>query len=731
MTESTASRPRQRPTLTLQSSAAYLKGAGPALAQRLRALDLERVQDLLFHLPSRYEDRRQIVPLQALRDGEEALIRAQVLQADVRYAGRRSLRVLLEQGDATLLLRFFHFNEAQRRAFAPGRWLLGFGTCRFGAQGWEMVHPQYRLADAAEALQPEQGLTPIYPLTTGVTQATLRRLIAQALDVASRDATFNQALPGLEAPDTLTALKAIHHPASDAEAALLLRGAHPAQRRLIREELLAHQLCMRMLRSAVRDRPAPPLPDAAASGAVLEQVLPFRFTGAQRRVIGEIARDLAQRRPMLRLVQGDVGSGKTAVAAAAMLAAIRAGHQAALMAPTELLAEQHALNFRRWFEPLGVETVLVSGKLKKKQRESLLPRIAAGEVPLVIGTHAVFQSTVAFRSLALVVVDEQHRFGVQQRLALRDKGGSDTMPAKQQARAPHQNAKPAAIAVEARSHAHPGRLTPHQLIMSATPIPRTLAQTLYADLDVSVIDELPPGRSPVLTVAMSNERRADVLVRIGDVCAQGRQAYWVCTLVEESENLEAQAAAETAEQLRRELPQLSVGLVHGRMKPEEKDAAMRAFKSGDTQLLVATTVIEVGVDVPNASIMIIENAERLGLSQLHQLRGRVGRGAVESQCVLMYQAPLSENARARLAVMRATNDGFRIAQQDLELRGPGEILGRRQAGLIGLKLADPVRDATLIPPLQAMADDWLARHPREARALIGRWVGDVEKYAQV
>jgi ATP-dependent DNA helicase RecG len=694
-----AAKSKQRPPLTLQSAATYLKGAGPALALRLRALGIERVQDLLFHLPTRYEDRRNAVALSQLKDGEETLVRARVEQADVRYAGRRSLRVLLDDDSGVLLLRFFHFNEQQKKGFEQGRWVMAYGTVRYGAQGWEMVHPQYRVADNAEALKSEDRLTPIYPLTTGITQAKLGALVAQALELAAQDSAFNTVLPGIAAPDTLAALRTIHRPASDADAARLLRGQHPAQQRLIREELLAHQLCMRMLRNAVKSRPAPALAAMAQARQALEQVLPFKLTGAQQRVTAEIARDIAAQRPMLRLIQGDVGSGKTVVAAIAMLTAARAGWQAALMAPTELLAEQHYLNFQKWCEPLGLEVALLAGKLKKSQKDRLLPRVASGEVPLLIGTHAVFQSNVQFRKLALVVVDEQHRFGVQQRLALRDKG--------------------------------PDGLTPHQLIMSATPIPRTLAQTLYADLDVSVIDELPPGRTPVVTVAMSNERRPDVLARIGEVCAQGRQAYWVCTLVEESENLEAQAAEETAEQLRSELPQLKVGLVHGRMKAEEKDSAMRAFKQGETQLLVATTVIEVGVDVPTASIMIVENAERLGLSQLHQLRGRVGRGATESQCVLMYQQPLSDNARARLAALRATNDGFVIAQQDLELRGPGEILGRRQTGLIGLKVADPVRDAALIPPLQKQADEWLAKYPREARKLIGRWVGDVEKYAQV
>jgi ATP-dependent DNA helicase RecG len=677
----------------------YLKGAGPALAIRLRALGLERVQDLLFHLPARYEDRRHFLPLNQLKEGEEALVRAQVVQADIRFGGRRSLRVLLEDETGSLLLRFFHFNETQKKSFATGNWVMAYGTVHWGKQGWEISHPQYRVADNADALKPQQGLSPIYPLTTGLTQNKLGQLIAQALDVAAVDKAFNRPLLGLASPDTLTALRAIHRPATDEEASLLLQIRHPAQQRLIREELLAHQLCMRMLRNAVKVRPAPKLSGVQKAQAALQAVLPFRLTHAQQRVLSEIKLDLSAPRPMLRLVQGDVGSGKTVVAAVAMLAAVQAGWQAVLMAPTELLAEQHALNFAQWMRPFGIEIALLAGKLKKKQKDAVLARAASGEVSLLIGTHAMFQSNVRFKRLALVVVDEQHRFGVQQRLALRDKGAAG--------------------------------VTPHQLIMSATPIPRTLAQTLYADLDVSVIDELPPGRTPVVTVAMSNERRPDVLTRIGEVCAQGRQAYWVCTLVEESENLQAQAAEATAVTLRAELPQLRIGLVHGRMKAEEKESAMRAFKNGETQLLVATTVIEVGVDVPKASIMIIENAERLGLSQLHQLRGRVGRGAVESQCVLMYQSPLSNNARARLAVMRETNDGFRIAQQDLELRGPGEILGRRQTGLIGLKVADPMRDAALIPALQQLADEWLAGQSPLSRVLIDRWVGDVEKYAQV
>jgi ATP-dependent DNA helicase RecG len=456
---------------------------------------------------------------------------------------------------------------------------------------------------------------------------------------------------------------------------------------------------MRLLRKRTLLQPGARIEHVLPASAKLQEKLPFALTGAQRRVIGEIAHDLASGKPMLRLVQGDVGCGKTVVAATAMLGCAQAGLQSVLMAPTELLAEQHAHNLAGMLGAMGIRVGMLSGKMKKSERDEALRLAASGDIKAWIGTHAVFQSEVRFAKLGLVVVDEQHRFGVGQRLALRDKG--------------------------------PRGVVPHQLIMSATPIPRTLAQTLYADLDVSIIDELPPGRTPVQTVALSNERRAEVLARIGEACQAGRQAYWVCTLIEESDQLQAQAAEETYRQLRAELPQLKVGLVHGRLKPQEKEAQMRAFQNGITQLLVATTVIEVGVDVPNASIMIIDNAERLGLAQLHQLRGRVGRGSTASQCVLMYQPPLGEGGKARLEVMRTTHDGFKIAQHDLELRGPGELLGRRQTGLVGLKIADPVRDAAQIPALQKLADQWLGKSPAEAKRLIARWVGDAEKYAQV
>ena len=695
-----AAAPKPTSAIGLDSPAQFLRGAGPYLGGVLRGLGIATIQDLVFHLPSRFEDRRNAVPIAALVSGEDQLVLARVLAAEVKFGARRMLSVAVEdeKGDV-MRLRFFHFNEAQRTSFAPGRWARLYGTVRGGLGGFEMVHPEYKLAEKITDLPLEARLTPIYPLTAGITQGKLRQLIQTALDLAESNRSLAAPLKGLGTPDTLACLKLIHQPVNEADAAQLLAQTHPAQRRLVAEELLAHQLCMRLLRRQVKTCAAPAITHLEEARTALQGALPFTLTRAQMRVVGEAAKDLLQQRPMLRLVQGDVGSGKTVVAAVALLAAARAGWQGALMAPTELLAEQHATNLTRWLQPLGVRVSLLSGKLKKSAKEAALTAIATGESGVVVGTHALFQQSVAFKKLALVVVDEQHRFGVGQRLALRDKG--------------------------------PEGMSPHQLIMSATPIPRTLAQTLYADLDVSVIDELPPGRTPIVTVALSNEKRGEVITRIGDACRTGKQVYWVCTLIEDSDELEAQAAETLTAQLRAALPELHIGLVHGRMKSAEKEAQMAAFKAGATQLLVATTVIEVGVDVPNASIMVIENAERLGLSQLHQLRGRVGRGAVESQCLLLYQAPIGQMARARINTLRQTTDGFLIAEKDLELRGPGELLGSRQTGIVGLKLADPQRDAPLIPGLQKLADEWLDSQPELARLVIRRWVGDVEKYAQV
>ncbi|MDE2088391.1 MAG: ATP-dependent DNA helicase RecG, partial [Gammaproteobacteria bacterium] len=595
---------------------------------------------------------------------------------------------------------------AQHAALARGTRLRCFGEVRPGAATLEMVHPEYRRVDEAGAA--EEHLTPIYPATEGLHQITLRRLAAQALaflEGKTESPGLTEWLPApvlrqFKLPSLPAAVRYVHRPPPEASLTALEQGLHPAQQRLAFEELLAHHLSLRRLRTSVTRHPAPAIQGTGALARALLERLPFRLTGAQRRVLDEIVRDLARDHPMLRLVQGDVGSGKTIVAALAALHVIEASLQVAVMAPTELLAEQHVRNFRAWLEPLGVEVAWLAGRLKGKTRQRTLEQIQRGAAAIVVGTHALFQEDVAFAGLGLVVIDEQHRFGVHQRLLLRDKG------------------------------ARAGRY-PHQLIMTATPIPRTLAMAAYADLDSSVIDELPPGRRPVTTVVLPGTRRDEVIQRVRDACRQGRQAYWVCPLIEESEALQCQAAADTAAQLAEALPELSIGLVHGRMKAAEKERVMAAFKAGDVNLLVATTVIEVGVDVPHASLMIIENAERMGLAQLHQLRGRVGRGSDQSSCVLMYQTPLSELARARLAVLRETNDGFEIARRDLELRGPGEVLGTRQAGMLQLHIADLMRDQHLLAAVQAAAELLLAEYPGHVAPLIRRWLGDVPRYGEV
>ncbi|GAA4504269.1 ATP-dependent DNA helicase RecG [Pseudaeromonas paramecii] len=679
-----------------------LKGVGSKLAEKLATLHLQTVQDLLFHLPLRYEDRTQSLPLDALQPGMSCGTEGIITDCQIIPARRRMLVCRLHDGQAGLTLRFFHFHMSQQAALKPGRRLFCFGEVKAGYQGLEMIHPEYKLLDDEQAVPTEASLTPVYPATEGLRQQSLRGLTDQAL-VLLRQHGVPELLPEGLYPQQISqadALQLLHRPPPEVDLATLETGRHPAQQRLILEELIAHHLSVLRHRAASARLAAVPLaPQPALCGRLLA-ALPFSPTGAQQRVVAEIGTDLTRPHPMMRLVQGDVGSGKTLVAALAALQAIGNGGQVALMAPTELLAEQHAVNLAGWLEPLGIRIGYLAGKLKGKARETQLAALAAGEVQLVVGTHAVFQEQVRFAHLVLVIIDEQHRFGVHQRLALREKGS------------------------QAGAH-------PHQLIMTATPIPRTLAMTAYADLDTSIIDELPPGRTPVTTVALADSRRDEVIERVRQACQDGRQAYWVCTLIEESEVLACQAAENTANELQLRLPGLRIGLVHGRMRPLEKQTVMSAFKAGELQLLVATTVIEVGVDVPNASLMIIENPERLGLAQLHQLRGRVGRGARDSHCVLLYHAPLSKTAQQRLAVLRESNDGFLIAQRDLELRGPGELLGTKQTGLADLKIADLLRDQPLIPLVQQLARRLQAEAPERVTPLIRRWLGERDNYTQV
>ncbi len=682
-----------------------LRGVGDALAKRLRALDVATVEDLLFLLPLRYEDRTRVIPLGELRAGQRAAVEGEVQLTEVVLRGRRQMLCRIADGSGFLTLRFFYFTAQQQRGLERGVRLRCFGEARRGSSGLEIVHPEYRRVDAAAPPSETDHLTPIYPATEGITQGRLRLLLRLALATIGSaelpDWLPAEVLADARLPSLRKAIDYVHRPPADAPIEQLADGRHPAQRRLAFEELLAHQLSLKLLRQRIQSNPGWPLVgDSVHLKSALLAALPFQLTRAQRRALLEIERDLALPKPMLRLVQGDVGCGKTLVAALAATRALQAGRQVALMAPTELLAEQHAQNFRRWFEPLRVNVALVTGGQMGKARAATRAGIRSGELPIVIGTHALFQEGVEFASLALVIVDEQHRFGVHQRLALREKGARDG----------HQ---------------------PHQLIMTATPIPRTLAMTAYADLDVSVIDELPPGRTPVQTVVLSESRRDEVVQRIHTACLQGKQAYWVCPLIDESDEMPYRAAEETAAALAAALPELTVGLVHGRMRPKAKERTMARFKQGAIQLLVATTVIEVGVDVPNATLMVIENAERMGLAQLHQLRGRVGRGQHASACLLLYRGSLSPLARERLGVMRATNDGFLVARRDLQLRGPGELLGTRQTGLAQMRVADLLRDADLLPRVQIAAETMLREWPLQVPPLVNRWVGRRELYGRV
>ncbi len=679
-----------------------LKGVGPSMASKLEKINLISVQDLLFHLPLRYEDRTRVTAIRDCMPGIFTNIIGEITNSQIVQGRRRMLVVTVNDGTGTLNLRFFHFSAAQKNNLAVGANIRCYGEINRGARSYEIVHPEYKHLDQDQELTPvEETLTPVYPTTDGLRQITLRNLTEQAL-IRLQRGQVEELLPNefLNEPYTLEqALALIHRPPPETSVVQIEAGKHPAQLRLIKEELLAHNLSMLKLRQASDIHQSVSFKvDETLNQAFLSS-LPFSPTSAQTRVVKEIRDDLNKQQPMMRLVQGDVGSGKTLVAALAAISAISNGYQVALMAPTEILAEQHAINFKNWFEPLEISVGWLAGKTKAKARKHALEHIENGNMQMIVGTHALFQDQVTFNKLALIIIDEQHRFGVHQRLSLREKGAFD------------------------------GNY-PHQLIMTATPIPRTLAMTAYADLDTSVIDELPPGRTPITTIALPDSRRDDVIERIRQGCVKdNRQTYWVCTLIEESEVLQCQAAEDTAIYLQAQLPELKVGLVHGRMKTDEKQSIMEEFKSGNLHLLVATTVIEVGVDVPNSSLMVIENPERLGLAQLHQLRGRVGRGSIASHCVLMYKSPLSKTATKRLAVLRESNDGFIIAQKDLEIRGPGEMLGTKQTGLAELKIADLVRDADLIPEVQQHAYQLWKKYPDKAQKIIDRWLANREHFS--
>ncbi|MCZ2290798.1 MAG: ATP-dependent DNA helicase RecG [Burkholderiales bacterium] len=658
--------------------------------QAMRRLGLVRDVDLALHLPLRYEDETRIEDIAALREGRTVQVEGVVSDCRIETRSRRQLLVRLHDGSGELLLRFLHFYPSQQKQMAPGQRLRVRGEVRGGFLGREMVHPAIRIV--AEGAPLPQTLTPVYPTTATLPQAYLRKAVHAALARAPLAELLPAALVPEGLPSLREALAFLHQPPPGAPLSMLEDRSHPAWQRLKWEELLAQQLSQLQARAERARLQAPPLPAREGGvGTALRATLPFALTGAQQRVVAEIGADLAKAQPMHRLLQGDVGSGKTVVAASAAATAIDAGWQCALMAPTEILAEQHFRKLVDWLQPLGLTVAWLSGSRKGRRREQMLAQVASGEAALVVGTHAVIQHDVVFARLALAIVDEQHRFGVAQRLALRHKLDEQA-------------------------------LEPHLLMMSATPIPRTLAMSYFADLAVSTIDELPPGRTPVLTKVFADTRRGEVIARIRDAVREGRQVYWVCPLVEESEHLDLQNATATHAELSAALPGARVGLLHGRLPAAEKAEEMDAFTQGRTQLLVATTVIEVGVDVPNASLMVIEHAERFGLAQLHQLRGRVGRGATASACVLLYTPPLSPTGKARLRAMAETGDGFEIARRDLEIRGPGEFMGARQSGDALLRFADLQADEPLLQHARAAAPRLLAEHPAAARAQVERWL---------
>lgn len=691
--------------MKISDSTTQLSGVGPQMAAKLARVHVTTIQDVLFHLPHRYEDRTSVTDLGALLPNLSTVVIGQIELAQVVFGRRRSLLIRISDGTGSLTIRMFYFNRAQEKALKRGLWVRCFGEVRRGAKGYEMIHPEYRVS----AQEPEGGLdstlTPVYPTTEGISQTLWRKITDQALQQAlpqvdeliEPSCLPNEMQAVYESASLQQAIMALHRPSAEVDIGAMQEANSAAHQRLIIEELLAHHFSLRKSR-AERDHERSP--SLKVKPEVLQQFLDalgFELTGAQQRVSSEVAADLSTTSPSMRLIQGDVGSGKTVVAAAAMLAAVGAKVQTVLMAPTELLAEQHFKTLRTWFAPLGIEVGWLASKTPTKQKNKTLADLASGQLLVAVGTHALIQDAVEYRDLGLVVIDEQHRFGVEQRLTLRTKT--------------------------------PEGRVPHQLLMTATPIPRTLAMTFYADLDVSSIDELPPGRKVVDTVVIPAEsRRAEVIERVRVACEQGRQVYWVCPLIDESEMIVAQAATDTEQELSSYLKGIRVGLVHGRLKSVEKEQVMQRFREGKIDLLVATTVIEVGVDVPNASLMIIENAERMGLAQLHQLRGRVGRGSEQSFCILLYQTPLSQHAKLRLQTLRETNDGFVIAEKDLEIRGAGELLGTRQTGSISFKVADLIRDQHLLPLIEGCANKLALASPQNVDPLIDRWIGSKENY---
>jgi ATP-dependent DNA helicase RecG len=688
----------------LSNSCDTLTGVGPTLAAKLAKCGIHTVQDLLFHLPYRYQDRTRITPIQDLRPDEWAVVAGRVCKTEVKPGKRARLICYVEDKTGLLRVQFFHFNKQQINGLNECSMIHLFGEVREFNGQLMITHPEYQLLDEGEQCVVNETLTPIYPGTQGLTQTRIRQIVASALkkyelELQQLEWMTEEELRNSQFYHAADAIKLLHNPPPDISLQALEQGQHPALKRLVFDELLAQRLSMQFARKSRGTLHAPSLTTNVDLQQRFLDSLPFTLTNAQQRVAQEISDDLVQSKPMLRLIQGDVGAGKTIIAALAALQAIANGQQVAFMAPTDLLSEQHTHNMTHWLEPLGIKILRLSGKMKASERRTAYTALADGNCQLIIGTHALFQEEVVFARLGLVIIDEQHRFGVEQRLLLQQKGQQD-------------------------------QLIPHQLLMTATPIPRTLSMTHLAHLDSSIIDELPPGRIPIATAVLSQNKREAVIERLQVAIADGRQIYWVCTLIEESEKLQCMAATETAETLQTQLPQAKVGLVHGRMKAVEKEATMAAFKSGDLNLLVATTVIEVGVDVPNASLMIIENAERLGLSQLHQLRGRVGRGSAQSHCILLYQSPLSQQGAERLKIMRATNDGFIIAEKDMELRGAGEILGTRQTGYRQFKIANLSRDRDLLALLPPVAKKLVYEAPETARAITQRWLGNFEQFLQ-